>query len=347
MPQRPVTRVGVVAPVHLDSTGRTGPTPGQARGRHWRTVAPGWSVPAEVDGAALDQRIVEALAGVPDDAAVTGWASLAWRGARWFGGFAADGRTVLDVPVALQTRGVRRRAGVELTEDWLFDYDIEVVDGLPVTRPERAVAFEVCRTRSLIPAVRMIDLAFAADLTDPEAMATYTERLIARPGVPRLRTALGWADENVWSPQESAMRVVWRQRIARPLLTNRPLFDREGRHLVTPDLIDPVAGIVGEYDGAVHLDDVVRRRDLDRDALYRDLGLELVAMMSAGHDDVSHFERRLDAAYRRAARRPPLDPRERPWTLHQPGWWVDTSTVARRRALSDEQRAVWLRRFAL
>ncbi|GAA3667935.1 hypothetical protein GCM10022237_29790 [Nocardioides ginsengisoli] len=339
-----VSRRGVVLPVHLDATGRTGPTPGQARGGRWRGVAPGWYVPGEVDGAVLDQRIVEALAGVPSYAAVTGWASLARRDARWFKGLAADGRTVVDVPVALQTRGVRRRAGVELTEDWLFDDDIEVVDGLPVTRPERAVAFEVCRTRSLAPAVRMVDLACAADLTDLATLDTYTQRLIARPGVPRLRTALAWADENVWSPQESTMRVVWRQRIPRALLANRPLFDHDGRHLVTPDLIDPLAGVVGEYDGAVHLGDGLRRRDLDRDALYRDLGLELVTMMSAGTGDVHHFERRLAAAYRRAARRPAESPR---WTLRQPAWWVDTSTVARRRALTLDQRATWLRRLAL
>ena len=66
-------------------------------------------------------------------------------GPRWFHGRAADG-TRLDVPVAVdRVRGVRRRPGVELSEDWLFDGDIESVDGLRVTRAERSVSYEVCR----------------------------------------------------------------------------------------------------------------------------------------------------------------------------------------------------------
>jgi hypothetical protein len=32
------------------------------------------------------------------------------------------------------------------------------------------------------------------------------------------------------------------------------------------------------------------------------------------------------------------------WTLAQPAWWVDTSTVERRRRLTPTQRDVWLRR---
>lgn len=63
-------------------------------------------------------------------------------------------------------------------------------------------------------------------------------------------------------------------------------------------------------------------------------------MMSTADDDVMAFRQRLRAAYRRAAERR----RPRRWTLDQPPWWVDTSTVARRRALTADQRAVWLRR---
>ena len=37
-------------------------------------------------------------------------------------------------------------------------------------------------------------------------------------------------------------------------LCNVPVFDRFGQHIGTPDLLDPVAGVVGEYDGALHLE---------------------------------------------------------------------------------------------
>ncbi|WP_141800099.1 hypothetical protein [Nocardioides sp. SLBN-35] len=344
----PVTRPGVVLPCHVDPAGRTGPTPGQARGPRWRRVAPAWCVPSGIDGGALEQRVVEALAGLPADAAVTGWASLGWRReSRWFGGIAEDGRTRLDVPIALTTRGARPRTGVELTEDWLFEADVEVIDGLPVTRVERAVAFEVCRATSVAVAVRVIDMACADDLTDLAGLRRYAGGLVSRPGICTFRDALDLADENAWSPQEVGMRMAWLRRRPRAVLqTNCPLFDPaapNGRHLTTPDLIDLRAGVVGEYEGVVHLADGVRRKDLDRDALYRDLDLEVVTMMSEDRRDVSAFFARLDAAYRRAEKR---SDHPRRWTTEQPGWWVDTSTVARRRALDEHQRRIWLRRLA-
>lgn len=340
-----ITRRGVVVPRPPDAAGVAGPTPGQARGPRWRRVAPGHYVPADTDSSTRDQRIVEAMAGLPPDAAVTGWASLGWRRARWFEGLAPDGLTPLDVPVALdRRRGVRRRVGVELTEDWLLPGDVVDVDGLRTTIPARAVAFEACRARSLAAAVATVDMAAAADCIDLEGLGDYAAGLGPRPGIRRFREALSRADENAWSPQESRMRLVWTD--LRPgivLAANRPVFDHAGRHLMTPDLLDERAGIVGEYDGAVHLEDPTRRRDLDREALCRDLGLELVTMMSSSRADAASFTARLGAAYRRSIAR---SGRRRAWTTEQPTWWVDTSTVARRRALPDTDRALWLRRLA-
>ena len=262
---------------------------------------------------------------------------------RWFDGRAPDGQTLLPIPVALgDRRTIARRPGVVRSEDWLFDDDIIDCDGLPVTCPARSITFETRRARSLVRAVQTIDLALAGDAIHPDELGDYLERLVGRRGVGRTRAAAGLADENVWSPQETSMRVEWRQRYpSRMLLTNRPIFDRTGRHLITPDLLDEQAGVAGEYDGAIHLEDVPRRRDLDRDALYRDLGLELVTMMSTDRSDTAHFLTRLDGAYRRAAQR---RGRPRVWTIEQPSWWVDTSTVAQRRALTAEQREIWLRR---
>jgi len=62
--------------------------------------------------------------------------------------------------------------------------------------------------------------------------------------------------------------------------------------------------------------------------------------MSAAQDDRDAFRARLHRAYRRAAARRDHD---RPWTLDQPEWWVDTSTVSRRRSLAEPDRARWLR----
>lgn len=63
-------------------------------------------------------------------------------------------------------------------------------------------------------------------------------------------------------------------------------------------------------------------------------------MLSTDLRDLGSFERRLDAAYARARRRHA----GQGWTLDQPHWWVDTSSVQARRALDEEDRQRWLRR---
>jgi hypothetical protein len=297
-------------------------------------------VPSDVDEASLDQRIVEAAVGLPAGAAVTGWAALAWERTRWFNGVAADGRTPLPVPVALDDdRMLARRPNARLSNDWLFDDDIQCVDGIPITRPERSVTYAARRARSLVHAVQIIDMAAGGDRVDLEGLQAYIARLPSRPGIRRLRAAVAVADENAWSPQEPPMRMTWTARGHPRPRCNIPIFSPDGQHLLTPDLFDPEAGVAGEYNGAVHSGLDPQRRDLNREELCRELGIEVVTMMSTDRRDTADFEHRLDAAYRRAARRRPSGL----WTTEQPGWWVDTSTVARRRALDEDQKGRWLR----
>lgn len=340
-----LTRPGVVLPVRPDPAGVGGPTPDQARGPHWRRASTGLYVPSAVDATAIDQRIVEAVAGAPDGSAATGWAALAWQGARWFAGRTGAGEAI-PVPVALgDKRAVAARRGVVHSHDWLFDGDVVEVDGLPITVPERSVTYAARRARTVEQATQVICMAMFDDLVDAEGLQAYAERLVGRPGVARLGKALGYAGENVWSPMEVTMAFRWSERMPRGWprpLHNVPIFDRTGRHLVTPDLFDPGLGVAGEYDGVVHDGAPTRRRDLHREEVYREHGLEVVTMVSTDLRDVSDFQGRLAAAYRRARSRPLSES----WTLEQPDWWVDTSTVARRRTLCAQQRATWLRRRA-
>jgi hypothetical protein len=329
----------VVLPVRIDPRGITGPTPGQARGRRWRRVGNCLYVPADVDPSTTGQRIVEAVAGT--GGAVTGWAALWWLDATWFNGLAGDGKTPLPVPIALpDQRQARPRPGVRLSEDWLFEGDIVVADGVPITIPERSVTYEVRRARFLPRAVRIIDMAAFDDLVDIDGLGSYADRLLARGGVRLLKAALPRAHENAWSPPEVDMRLEWEGTgRAAVLLCNQPIFDLGGRHLFTPDLFDPVHGVAGEYNGVVHDGVAPRRRDLDREELYRRHAIEVVTMMSTDTPDISRFIGRLGEGYRRVA-----DNGDRSWTVTPPDWWVDTSTVARRRALSPDLQARLLRR---
>lgn len=334
-----------MVPVRVDPLGIDGPTPGQARGPRWRrTPGPGLFVPSSVPVDSGFQRIVEAVAGAPEGSGATGWAALHWQRARWFTGRTAHGDP-LPVPLAIgDTAHLAPRAGVQLHRDWLFDGDIIHVDGLPITRAERSICTAALRARSLEDTVRIICMAMADDLASLSELRSYAARIKGRPHTRRLNDAIELSDENIWSPQEVTLMMRWRlQRPGCVPLCNPPIFDRRGTHLLTPDLLDARAGVIGQYDGLLHERTRVRRRDLEVEEVCRELGLEVVTMLSSDLRDLRSFDRRLAAAYERAAPRC-RDHSERAWTLDQPWWWIDTSTVARRRALDETDRRIWLRR---
>jgi hypothetical protein len=179
------------------------------------------------------------------------------------------------------------------------------------------------------------------DVVSIDEVARYAATLNGWTGIPRCRGAIPLAVENAWSPREVDMGNVWwlDAELPRPLF-NVPVFDPAGTFLGTPDLIDPEAGVVGQYNGALHLAGDRYAKDVAKDDQYRAHGLQCVTMVAGDVRDPSPFIARLRAAYDRAADIP--DARKR-WTLERPGWWVDTTTVAARRALTDDQRARLLR----
>ncbi|WP_193610808.1 hypothetical protein [Nocardioides lijunqiniae] len=329
----------VVVPVPVDPEGVAGPTPNQARGPRWRRTGPNLFVPASVSADLPEQRIVEAAQLIPGYGGVTGWAALCWMGGRWFrGDELGRGRAPAMRDVTLATMlHARSHPGVLISEERLNTREILVEDGLPLTIPARSVCFEARYAAGLPAAVRAFDMAAYNDLVSLEECAAYLPHLGGWTGVPQCRAALALAEENAWSPREVDMRLIWRPEPDRPrLLCNVPVFDLDGRLIGTPDLLDPVAGVVGEYDGAHHLAGPQRTKDVRREAALRRAGLEYVTMLAGDSPDPHHFEWRLRDCYRRAERRT-LE--ERRWTLERPSWWVPTDTVEQRRALTASQRA--------
>ncbi|GAA1476458.1 hypothetical protein GCM10009623_09040 [Nocardioides aestuarii] len=318
----------------MDPAGLTGPTLGQARGRSWVRTSPGLFLPRAVDLDDPDQRILAAAGVLEPGEAVTGWASLRWRRARWFAGLDA-GQRPLPVPLLVQ-RHLVKHPSYRLTREFLSLHDLEEVDGLSVSSVRWAVCFEARWADDLVSAVIAVDMAAYSDLISVDELRPYVLSRMAPTGIEQARKAVELAAENSWSPQETVMRLVWKAwRPESTLLCNRPVFDLAGRHLATPDLLDPEAGVVGEYDGAVHLAAEQRASDVRREALLRAVGLELVTMVGADHaDDHRSFRLRLAGAHDRAAE----SGSSRRWTLEPPPWWTDTSTVAARRALDPRVR---------
>lgn len=294
----------------------------------------------------VEQRIVEAGSLVlPGRGAVTGWAALRWLGGRWF-----DGSTVADTsgsPVELALRhDLRPRPGVLICEEQLRPDEVIVVDGLPITIPTRSVAFLMRHAADVRGATRAVAMAAYDDLVSIREMADYVGHaprygLSAWTGVPQARKAVLLANENAWSPQEVTMQLVWMldAELPRPLL-NQPVFDRLGRHVGTPDLLDLEAGVVGEYESTLHLEGARRANDVRREEAFRTVGLECFTMMAGDAGDLAETVGRMQAARRRARW---LAPEERAWTIEPPPWWIPTVTVEQRRALTAEQRAVLLR----
>lgn len=335
------SRPGLVLPVRSDPAGLVGPTRAQSRGRHWRRTSQGFYVPSHVDGEDVHQRIVEASVLLPAYGGVTGWAALAWSGGRWFDGTTPNGKARMPVTLATSCADVRSQPGVVVSAEGLDPRDLTEVDGLRATTLVRAVCFEMRYAATLPLAVRVLDMAAYNDLVSIDEVTAYAARLNGWTGIPLCRSAIALADENAWSPQEPLMRLLWQSAAGHPRpLCNAPVFDQHGRHVGTPDLVDADGGVAGEYDGSLHLQGAQRSRDVRREGAFRGLGLEYVTMLAGDHHDPTDFLRRLDEAYDRAAAVPAS---RRLWTVQQPPWWVDTSTVARRRALTEEQRARFLR----
>lgn len=333
--------LGLVVPVRADRTGRAGPTPRQVRGSAWRRTSQGFYVPAHVDGDDVRQRIVEAAVVVPAGCAVTGWAALRWMGGRWFSGSDGDGRP-RPVSIASGTHDLRRQVGIAPSGEGLGPRHVVLHRGIPVTVPTYSVSFEMRYAGDQLRAATVLSMACYSDLVSIEEQTRFlSPGQNGWTGVPLARRAVGLADENLWSPPEQAMFLLWQDGGRHPVpATNAPLFDLVGRHLVTPDLVDVDAGVVGEYNGFHHRDRATYDVDVSRWDLYASYELEVVVMTAADLPDPSRFLRRLGGAYERARGR---DPRRRRWTANPPSWWVPTETVAQRRALSFDERRRFLR----
>jgi hypothetical protein len=297
-------------------------------------------VPASVERT-TEQRIVEAAAVLPAYGGVTGWAALRWLGAAWFDGLDRAGSEERPVTLAVASRSIRPQAGIATSQERLAPAELTASRGLRVTTALRSVVFAMRYAASDDRAVQVAEMAAYADLVSQDELLAYLAVTAGWTGMDRLRVGAWDMEENAWSPTEVTMRRLWEHEahLPRPL-GNRPVFDLTGRHLGTPDLIDPVAGVIGEYNGALHLHRERHVLDVRRVARFRAAGLEAVEMVAGDLGDPWPFLRRLREAYARAARAP-VDARS--WTTELPPWWVPTFTVAQRRALDEDQRRRFLR----
>lgn len=311
---------GLVVPVRRDDAGVQGPTRGQAYGPGWRQTSSGRFVPREVSRTCVHQHILEQGTRIRSHGAVTGWAALRFRGARWFDGWARPhGTDLAPVPIVTGPALLRPDPRVLLTREQLAAGERELVAGIWLTVPARALFDEVRRHGRLREAVADIEVAVAAGLLTFEEFAGYVAGRTAVTGIGMVRDAVGLAGLGCWSRTEVRMALLWMldAGLGRPLC-NVPVFDLQERLVAVVDLFDSAAGCAGEYQGADHKDGERHRSDVAREQALREVGIECFEVVGGDLGDRDLVVERMHAARSRSLFRAPS---ERLWTLDQPGWW--------------------------
>ena len=230
------------------------------RGIHVFGPAPELSTQGTGQSLPVD-RILDAAALLPGDGAVGGWAAAHLLDTPFHDGVGADGRTALTIPLLVPApRRPRPRTGITWVRGNLDTSDVVSVGGLRVTSPVRT-AFGVARDITgkalgskarLEAGVVSLDAVLHAGLVSRPQLAQELRRRTRWPGIGIARRAWDLADARAESPQESRLRLVWVLGGLPMPHVNVPVFDRDGRHLATPDLFDEESALALEYDGAHH-----------------------------------------------------------------------------------------------
>jgi hypothetical protein len=313
---------GLVVPRRIDPGGRTGPTVAQARGPHWHRVGKNSYRPTLLDPPP-EQRIFDAVGHLPSGGAVTGWAALRVHQAAYFDGRVATAAGWIERPVLLaagRSQGRRAADGLRFSYEPLPSDEVQVVCGLRVTTPTRALLDELRTLRTPRQALVAVEMAVAARAVGLAAMRDYAQRNRRRRRSLAAIAALERARLGARSPKEVELRDLLETATDLPALEiNLPIFDRSQNFLLEADLLGLARGLVIEYDGEDHGSSTRRARDAERAALCRQHGLEHVTVVGP---DLARPDKVLDRVGRAWERALVLPPEQRSWTTEWPPGWT-------------------------
>jgi hypothetical protein len=232
-----------------------------------------------------------------------------------------DGRTRRPVPLLA---GPHHRLvptpESRVSRDRIFAPEIVWRLDVPCAIPTRATFDEMRYADDVCEAVLAFDMMATAGLVTVDEMLGYVAEHPAWEGVEQVRWAMPLVDENSWSPRETWMRLIWERDAGFPHpLCNRPVFTRDGTFIGIPDLLDPEAGVVGEYDGGMHPTSSRRTKDVGREEAFRRVGLEYFEVTGG---DIPHRGRIVDRMTWTRGRALWLPESKRRWTLEQPPWYL-------------------------
>lgn len=173
---------------------------------------------------------------------IAGLTASALHGAKWVDG---------DLPVELVWANARPPQGIVTRRDRLMAAEHGLLDGLPVTTPDRT-AFDLGRLIDGDAAVVHLDALGNATKFKRADVLTVMERHRGSPGLPRLRTALELSDAGAQSPRETWLRLLLvRAGFPKPQ-TQIPIYDDVGEPRYYLDMGWDDVMIAVEYDGELH-----------------------------------------------------------------------------------------------
>jgi hypothetical protein len=191
-------------------------------------------------------------------------------------------------PAAIIDKGGNRRPtpGVEVFADSIEDDEICVIDGIPVSVPERT-AFDLASRYPTGIAVAAIDaLAQATDVKIAD-IEQLMQRYRGRRGIRAARATLQLVDPGAQSPKETWLRLLLlRAGLPRPQTQIPVRIEEGGRVIAYLDLGWDDIMVAVEYDGDQHRTD--RRqyvKDIRRWELLERLGWLVVRVVAEDHPD--------------------------------------------------------------
>jgi hypothetical protein len=251
---------------------------------NFRALFPNVYLPLDVE-ITLERRIMAAWLWSKRRGIIAGAAAAALHGANWI----PD-----NVPVELIHANARTPAGVLTRRDAVLDNEIQILDGLTVTTPERT-AFDIGRRGAVHSAVARLDtLARATDFKVDDVLRVAACHPYS-PGVRRLESALELVDGGAQSPRESYLRLLLIDAgLPRPQ-TQIPVVGVDGMPVAYLDLGWEDCMVAVEYDGDHHRTD--RRqyvKDIRRLEMLEQMGWIVVRVVA--EDRPAAILRRVRAA---------------------------------------------------
>lgn len=186
----------------------------------------------------------------------------------WMHGLDLD--PIRPVHVIASSGKQRSRFGLAVRRCMVAAAEVVTIRGMRVTSLHRTLR-DICLRLEPREALVALDMALAAQKTEPDALRRYAHFARGQQGVKRMRWLIDRAAPAA-SPMETRLRWILLEAKLPVPEVQADLFDARGHFIGRADLYYPDHGLVVEYDGSNHRDRLVsddRRQNLILDAGFR------------------------------------------------------------------------------